>query len=56
MHDPYPSHPGMLARELAECHTQKNVGNQIRCEHRPAVTKGYSPWASGSVVRGKYHP
>lgn len=55
MQDPSPSHPGTVAGEWAECHTQKGSGNRIKCEHKgqaaqPAMTKGCLPWASGAVV------
>lgn len=61
MQDPSPSHPGMVAGEWAERHTQKDSGNHIKCEQKgqaaqPAVTKGCLPWASGAAVEGKYHP
>lgn len=58
---PLPSHPGTVAGEWAGCHTQKDLGNHIKCEHKgqaaqPTMTTGSLPWASGSVVKGKYRP
>lgn len=52
---PHPSHPGIVAKEWAECHPQKDTGNEIKCEPRgqasqTAVTKGCSPSVYGSVV------
>lgn len=55
---PYPSHPGMVATEWADCHPQKDTGNEIKCDPRgqasqTAVTKGCSPSVYGSVVTGE---
>jgi|UPI00001F34D6 hypothetical protein len=54
----YPSHPGMVAKEWADCHPQKDTGSQIKCEPRgqtshTAVTKGCSPSLYGFVVKGE---
>ena len=58
---PLPTNPDTVAGEWAGCHTQKDSGNRIKCEHKeqaaqPTVTRGCLPWASGSVVKGKYRP
>lgn len=60
MQDPYCSHPGMVAGEWAECHTQKDkpdrsnvsIGDWLPSQQRPRAIcpRQLGLWLRGSTI------